>query len=672
MKKIHILSILAILLAMFVIMPSCKDDKEDINNGQDPDNNSDKNISEDDKAVDPYGKATEKAMALYSIVCQVSDIDSLPDDWETAKYTANISDRDDEEGSLTQTVATETAAQAIARWNSLTGQSLKSDATTGTWSYEGIGSMTLSIENQSDRVATIEIQIPQLQLERINFVPASKLGTNASTFTPYYEYGDVVKDKDGCYWGCVRPANFLKSKKKSHWMSFQLVSGNYKTYKANSNRGEHIVPTGLDKDEEKMTYFAELLDILVDPANYENEWWGKSGGRGQGVCDLDNGLYTPAYMKALAKLWDSKGIWGKVTGSIGKQYFTDAANNQKLTFFYSGYSSPMYVSTMTLWTATYEGKTLSNPQKSELKWDMKAENKNDKLKSFDIHEYVETGKRGNKCTQGPDMAVVVRVREYSGDKEKKLSWAVEDVLTTKDVQKEATAPTKFDAPKVGCIIGANRTFYATIDDAINDNTDPLGLVVYVSKNGNGKNLAMALEDAGMASWSSENNLTECTVSKVNATNEISLYQGVASGSTDGSKLSGGCGHNHTHEAAEMASNYQAYHGDATRWFLPSTSDVLKTFPNSLIWGTNNFYYMNEELTRNGWITKYYHNMFKAVDPSYDKGDLATITFWTSTIHSLSSGTKPIRVQISTAGFIFEGLDAPDYSAKLPVRPFMEF
>jgi hypothetical protein len=270
------------------------------------------------------------------------------------------------------------------------------------------------------------------------------------------------------------------------------------------------------------------------------------------------------------------------------------------------------------------------------------------------------------------MAVVVRVKEYSGDEEKKLSWAVEDVLTTKDVQKEATAPTKFDDPKVGCIIGANRTFYATIDDAINDNTDPLGLVVYVSKNGNGKNLAMALEDAGMASWSSENNLSECTVSKVTATNDISLYQGVASGSTDGSKLSGGCGHNHTHEAAEMASNYKAYRGDATRWFLPSTSDVLKTFPNSLIWGTNNFYYMNDELTRNGWITKYYHNMFKAVDPSYDKGDLATITFWTSTIHSLSSGTKPIRVKISTAGFIFEGLDAPDYSAELPVRPFMEF
>lgn len=98
---IHFLSILAILLAMFVILPSCKDDKEDITNGQDPGNNSDETISEDDKAVDPYGKATEKAMALYSIVCQVSDIDSLPDDWETAKYTANISDRDDEEGSLT-------------------------------------------------------------------------------------------------------------------------------------------------------------------------------------------------------------------------------------------------------------------------------------------------------------------------------------------------------------------------------------------------------------------------------------------------------------------------------------------------------------------------------------------------------------------------------------------
>ena len=37
---------------------------------------------------------------------------------------------------------------------------------------------------------------------------------------PYYRFGDVVKDKNNCYWISVRPAYSPNSKEDTHWMSF--------------------------------------------------------------------------------------------------------------------------------------------------------------------------------------------------------------------------------------------------------------------------------------------------------------------------------------------------------------------------------------------------------------------------------------------------------------------
>lgn len=435
MKRTSIFTMFAILVAAFVVLPSCKDDDEDTkNNSEEP--GTEVQISEEDKAIDPYEKSSEKAMKLYSIANQLCGIDSLPDDWQTARFTATVSDLDGEETSATQTVAADNMAQVIARWNSLTGQSLDAKATSGTWKYDGVGSLTLTANNQSDLVATIDVDIQQIQVSQIRFVPADKLGTNASTFTPYYEYGDVVMDKNNCYWVCVRPANALKSKKHAHWVSLQLVEKtNIKYYKATSKRGDHYVPTNLGNNIEDLTYFAELIDLLSDPANYANEWWGKAGGRGLGVCDLDNPLYTPAYMQALAALWDSKGIWDKVTGTIGKQYFTNAVKNHSITCFYNGYSSPGLSTYMTLYTATFTGKTLSNPQTSEIKWNMEKENKNETyFKTFDIKEFVATGKRGTNTNQGPEEAIVVRHKETSDSPDKKPSWVAEDVLRHTDVR----------------------------------------------------------------------------------------------------------------------------------------------------------------------------------------------------------------------------------------------
>ncbi len=663
MNTSKLIPVLALMLATTLALPSCKDDDDPKDSGTTPDTTGTEEISAEDKALDPYGKATEKAMTLYGILNQVSGVDSLPDDWATASFAATIGDKDGEDGALTKTVAAETAAQVIARWNSLTGQNLDTTATSGSWNYDGIGTMSLSVGGDNP-FATISIQIPQLQLEKINFVTAAQLGENASTFTPYYEYGDVVKDKDNCYWVCVRPANANKGKKHSHWVSLQMTTDNFKTYKATSSRGKHVVPTKLGNSVENLTYFAELLGVLVDPDNYTDNWF-TGGVRKHGLCDLDNDLYTPDYIKALANLWDKRDIWGMVTGSIGKGYFSTQAKNKTLTFFYNGYSS--FGVTMTLWTATFSGVSLSTTQASERKWKMANA-------KFDINDYIETGFAGNNCTIGPIFAVAVRYKEYTGAPDKRASFATDDVLLTSEVQQAAKDITVSATPTVGSVIGANRKFYKTIADAKNDNTNPLGLVVYVDDIG-GKNLAMALDELDPDSWSDEEAVSKFGVSTITDVTDLEKIKAASSGSTDGRRLANSTVGNS--EAAIKCWAYQAFDQDTTQWFLPSASDVLKTFPNTLFYEaeTAAFIYTNVELTRMGYITKYYHNMFRAIDPSYDKGDLETITFWTSTLWKDGNTYTPIRVKISTAGMSFGGsLDFETVKAtdERPVRPFMAF
>ncbi len=456
MKKTKL--ILALMLSATLALPSCKDDdpKDTPSNTEEEQTE----ISADDKALDPYGKATEKAMTLYGIVNQVSNVDSLPDDWQTATFAATIGDKDGEYGALTKTVVAESAAQVIARWNSLTGQNLDTTATSGTWSYDGIGTMSLSVGGDNP-FATISLQIPQVQLERINFVTAAQLGENAS-FVPYYEYGDVVKDKDNCYWICIRPANSENGKKHSHWVSLQLTDSNRKTYSANKTREEHVVPTKLGKSVEKLTYFAELISVLLDPYNYTENWF-KGGKRKLGLCDLANDKYTKQYIVALANLWDSERIWEKITGTIGKDYFTEAAKDKSLTMFYNGYSS--FGVTMTLWTATFSGDNLSYVATNELNWKM-ANNK------FNVNEYINTGKRGSNTSQGPQKAIVVRYKEYTGDPDDKASFATEEVLRTDKVAQAAENSKQF----------LNRSYYLT-GDVVKDTDDNKWICVQGSNHG---------------------------------------------------------------------------------------------------------------------------------------------------------------------------------------------
>ncbi|MBQ5551552.1 MAG: hypothetical protein IIT32_10845, partial [Bacteroidales bacterium] len=100
---------------------SCKDDDKESN----PQDNNQTEVD----PTDPYQKSSEKAMALYGLASQISGIDSLPNDWETAVLPSIYGEVLDNANPMVQTVAAENLAEAVLRWNSLTDHQLAADGT---------------------------------------------------------------------------------------------------------------------------------------------------------------------------------------------------------------------------------------------------------------------------------------------------------------------------------------------------------------------------------------------------------------------------------------------------------------------------------------------------------------------------------------------------------------
>jgi hypothetical protein len=57
-------------------------------------------------------------------------------------------------------------------------------------------------------------------LRQLRFVPESVVGENSFDGEPYYHVGDLVKDKKGIYWICVRPAGGPLKKDNAYFVSF--------------------------------------------------------------------------------------------------------------------------------------------------------------------------------------------------------------------------------------------------------------------------------------------------------------------------------------------------------------------------------------------------------------------------------------------------------------------
>ena len=162
--------------------------------------------------------AADKFAAANSVYRALALIDELPDNWESATYTPAEGVPVDEANTDVRNVISTGADQAKNYFLSIVpDEGLNGD----TWSHEGVGTLTYRAVSEENCYAVIDVNLVQMPgLKQLRFVPETVVGENKWQGTPYYGVGDVVKDKKGIYWICVRPSGGPLAKDNAYFVSF--------------------------------------------------------------------------------------------------------------------------------------------------------------------------------------------------------------------------------------------------------------------------------------------------------------------------------------------------------------------------------------------------------------------------------------------------------------------
>ena len=162
--------------------------------------------------------AADKFAAANSVYRALALIDELPDNWESATYAPAEGVPVDEANADVRNVVSTGADQAKSYFLSIVpDEGLNGD----TWSHEGVGSLSYRAVKEDNCYAVIDVNLLQMPgLKQLRFVPESVVGENKWQGTPYYGVGDVVKDKKGIYWICVRPSGGPLAKDNAYFVSF--------------------------------------------------------------------------------------------------------------------------------------------------------------------------------------------------------------------------------------------------------------------------------------------------------------------------------------------------------------------------------------------------------------------------------------------------------------------
>ena len=162
--------------------------------------------------------AADKFAAANSVYRALALIDELPDNWENTTFTPAEGVAVSEAESDVRNVISTGADQAKSYFLSIVpDEGLNGD----TWSHEGVGTLTFRAVNEDNCYAVIDVELVQMPgLKQLRFVPEAVVGENSFSGEPYYHVGDLVKDKKGIYWICVRPAGGPLKKDKAYFVSF--------------------------------------------------------------------------------------------------------------------------------------------------------------------------------------------------------------------------------------------------------------------------------------------------------------------------------------------------------------------------------------------------------------------------------------------------------------------
>ena len=341
MKKKYLMCsywlVVSLLITLSWCITSCKDDGKD-----DLQEEAKTEMSEEELAQDPYGKQTEAAMTLLRIVSQLTETSELPNDWAKATFEPSNGFVGDDGNPYSRTQSVSGAADAARRFNSLTGADIDSTTTSYTWKYDGVGTMTYRQVSDAGQVAVVDVDLQQMpHLKRI--VYAKDLGLNGSwSGTPYYRLGDVIQDKDGSYWVCVRSAWAYSKKEDCHWISTSELPEKNLVYYNKGKDDELCLPTGLGNSTVHMRNFVDFFFAILWPEEYANMQQMNQLQVKKGLGDIDYVYHSKYYMKNVRYFYTKYNLWQNIF-KFDKEMIEYAALDDlksrytPLRLYYNGY-----------------------------------------------------------------------------------------------------------------------------------------------------------------------------------------------------------------------------------------------------------------------------------------------------------------------------------------------
>ena len=380
--KVKVLCLLALIFGGSLMLSSCKDNE----------NLSDNPNTPDEEVLE---KSSERGEALLSILSKAVELDSLPDNWYKNDYTVEptVGFVKDESTPYVRYVAVSDADEAYTIYKSMVSEDLTGSAKSEQWSMDGIGSLTFNVGNTSDVYATVDVNVNQLpHLTQICFVPASAMGNNSSWFTgdPFYQFGDIVQDKQGSYWICARPANKDAGKSTTHWISFNTLNGNFKEYKKN-NCATLVLPDTLGTKAGSEEHIVNIFKLLNELGKaHRNEKVSSS-------LTLSNVTLHSSDIEIIAKNWDINGYFDNPNvfpGTVLENFAVTLGSKEPedIHAFYSGHHSG---STPDVHMLTTNVKNFTNVKKEEVKftWPNKPEY------TYNFKKYVDSETQSEDLTK---------------------------------------------------------------------------------------------------------------------------------------------------------------------------------------------------------------------------------------------------------------------------------
>ena len=637
----------ALMCGLSITVTSCKDDDDNGNESE--------NIS-----ADPLDN--DEVRTAWRWLCSLTSAETIDANWSTKTYEPTVGEPS-ANSEFTRIIVVDDLDDAKDHFASLAdkepgelaGKVTVSGGTAGTmtWEPSKAGAENIAVVDVRSRI------MPHLQ--KLVYCAPEQTGQNGvfgndMKGTPYYRFGDVIRDADGYYWACVRPSfapinGECKSKGDSHWIN--IFNASYdgdgtgmpetnikRSWNKLDKYGKRtiLLPTGLSYSREHIYNLTQLIWAILNPGKYETTCANYPNAALGGFPYTYNGK---KFLQTVAAYWDELGIWQMLFNHT----YEEMKELDEMNFFYQGYSWTFgetgycWLYTSTGYQNSYTGKE-SNDKKEfnfarngfdithfaysstvELPWKNFYEKDNGKKRGTWVLRY----KKGDELMTAGKYDYYQPIRSSRGlvydtyryNEKKNINAGAKITPETEDT---FVKPEKEFRVGLGSIIGSDYDFYASAADAYAAGVHPIAIIVSAPNSYGGNNeveygskyhyMAMALADVGPAAWAADERSFDLCASCETEYDFVTFL--------DGSKwtaaMAWGCNNRgHSHPIAKACrdfvpegSTYEAH--DVTRfsnWFLPSAGQWVKTLishdPTHIEWNkeTGKFGQWNDDTGKFG-------------------------------------------------------------------------